>query len=681
MSHSEIYTNRLIKETSPYLLQHAHNPVDWYPWGEEALLAAREQDKPIIVSIGYSACHWCHVMEKESFESPEIAAIMNKFFINIKVDREERPDVDAIYMDSLQSMGLRGGWPLNVILMPDQKPFYGGTYFPQDKWRQILLGVARGFEEDRPRLQQSADGFAENLQVKDSAKYRLAFIEEANPTFSEEFLEGCMGLLMRDIDRKKGGMKRSPKFPMPSIWQYVASFLAFQPNQEIQQAFVYTLERMALGGIFDHLGGGWTRYSTDEDWKVPHFEKMLYDNGQLLHVYSLGYRLVAQNPLLKNQETLFKWAMQKTVRWLSQEMTAPTGGFYAALDADSEGVEGKFYTWTEEEIETILGEEAAWFSDFYDITDLGNWEKGMNILHAEENIDSAAWNRLLAAHQKLEVYRSNRVRPGLDDKIICGWNGLAIKGLVSVYKAIDDENALQLAIQNGKFIRDEMVVQKEAGQRALLHVAGKAIPAFLDDYAAVIDGFLALYEVTGDLTWLTDATQLAEYVLHHFYDQEEQLFFYTDDAAERLIARKKELFDNVIPSSNAQMAHVLWTLGEVMYRPDFKSVADKMIEKIKPLLAKDPQWLSHWAGLSVRVAHGLPVVVIVSDEPLAAAKPLFQQYLPHVFVLFSSGQETHPLLEGKKKLDNKTTFYLCENQTCTAPTTDVNEVLEQLFAR
>lgn len=681
MSHSEIYTNRLIKETSPYLLQHAHNPVDWFPWGEEALLAAKEQDKPIIVSIGYSACHWCHVMEKESFESPEVAAIMNKFFINIKVDREERPDVDAIYMDSLQSMGLRGGWPLNVILMPDQKPFYGGTYFPQDKWRQILLGVARGFEEDRSRLQQSADGFAENLQVKDSSKYRLAFIEEPNPTFSEEFIEGCIGLLMRDVDLKKGGMKRSPKFPMPSIWQYIASYLAFQPNQEVQQAFIYTLERMALGGIFDHLGGGWTRYSTDEDWKVPHFEKMLYDNGQLLHVYSLGYRLIAQNPLFKTQSTLFKWAMKKTVEWLSTEMTAPNGGFYAALDADSEGVEGKFYTWTEEEIESILGEEAAWFSDFYDITDTGNWEHGMNILHAEENIDALAWSRLLEAHRKLSIHRLNRVRPGLDDKILCGWNGLTIKGLVSVYKAIDDSNALALALQNGAFIQKEMTVRKENGQMALIHVAGKSLPAFLDDYAAVIDGFLSLYEVTGDLHWLTDATHLADYVLTHFYDTEEQLFFYTDEASERLIARKKELFDNVIPSSNAQMAHVLWTLGEVMYRPDLKAVAEKMIEKIKPLLAKDPQWLSHWTDLSVRVAHGLPVVVVASEEPLQVAKPLFQHYLPHIFVMHTTGKEIHPLLDGKKQWDAKTTFYVCENQTCTAPTTEIDDILEQLFSR
>lgn len=677
------YTNRLIHESSPYLKQHAHNPVDWYPWGAEAWERAKFEDKPVIVSIGYSACHWCHVMERESFESPELAAIMNKFFINIKVDREERPDVDSIYMDALHSMGLRGGWPLNVMLMPDGKPFYGGTYFPPEKWRQILLAIAQGFEHDREKLQSSADGFAENLQTSEAQKYRLAFVEEPNIQIEKAALEDIQRLLLRSVDFKKGGLSRSPKFPMPAVWSYLLQSQANHPNQESQDAIFTTLDRMALGGLFDHIAGGWTRYSTDEDWKVPHFEKMLYDNGQLLSVYAQGILLARQHPDRKPQERLYTWAIEQTVSWLKSEMQSPSGGLYAALDADSEGVEGKYYTWTEEELDEILDEDMAWFGDMYDITDQGNWEHGNNILHLEEYPSQSNWSRWMSILQKLKPIREQRIRPGLDDKILANWNGLAIKGLVDAYFATQNPLTKELALEVGECIRQHFLVnvQNESGEDALglTHVLGKNIIGFLDDYAAVMDAFLSLYKLTLDDTWILDALKLADYVVANFYDPSEQLFFFTDSQGEELIARKKELFDNVIPASNSMIAHAFWKLGELTDRTDLSQISQVMVSKMAPLIAKDPQWLAHWANLQVQMHHGLPVVVVDSSQPFQAIRPFVETFLPEV--LYLSADSHLPLAQGKKGVEGKTTYFLCQNQSCLAPTTSWEETLKSLQLR
>jgi len=674
------YTNRLSRETSPYLKQHAHNPVDWYPWGEEAWEKAKMEDKPVIVSIGYSACHWCHVMERESFESPEIAAVMNKFFVNIKVDREERPDIDAIYMDALHAMGLRGGWPLNVILMPDGKPFYGGTYFPAEKWRQILLAVAKGFEEERPKLQASANGFAENVQTSEAQKYRLAFVEDSSPKMEVDALRSVQELLLRSVDFERGGLRRSPKFPMPSVWLYLLTYQAWQANTQGRQALLTTLDRMALGGLFDHIAGGWTRYSTDEEWKVPHFEKMLYDNGQLLSVYAKGLVLAQQNQTLPKEATLYRWALDKTVAWLAQEMLSPQGGLYAALDADSEGIEGKYYTWTEEELEEKLGEEMAWFGDLYDITDEGNWEHGFNILHLEDYPATSTWDRWQNALDRLKPSRNLRIRPGLDDKILANWNGLALQGLVDTYHATGNDVAKQLALQVGECLVAHFLTpaQNEDGRAALalIHVLGKDIPGFLDDYATVMEGFLALYSIAWDDQWILKVLALADYTMANFYDAEEQLFFFTDSQGEVLIARKKEIFDNVIPSSNALMAHVLWKLGELADRSDLTQVAQIMMTKMTPLVMKDPQWLSHWADLQLQMQQGLPVVVIHSADLAEAIRPIKQNVIPTA--LFLSAHSNLPLAQGKVGEKDKTTYFVCQNQTCLAPTTSWHAVVQSL---
>ncbi len=429
---SHAKSNQLIHESSPYLLQHAYNPVNWYPWNEESLALAQKEDKPIIVSIGYSACHWCHVMERETFENEELAAMMNEYFINIKVDREERPDVDQIYMDAVQLMGISGGWPLNVFLSPDQKPFYGGTYFPPHSWRQILINVAGAFKENRQQLNESAEKFAQALRTSDLLKYDMGSDTSA---FDFKKLEHAYAKLAAKFDRNRGGMNKAPKFPMPAIWLFLLRYYHFTKDDTTLQQVNLTLNEMAKGGIYDQVGGGFARYSVDADWLVPHFEKMLYDNGQLLSLYSQAY-IITRNPL-------YKKVVYQTIDFLERELMNNEGGFYSALDADSEGEEGKFYVWHKNELESIFRESfSAGQSDhlleFYNITDSGNWEHGKNILHIkltasafakEKGIDETEFLRLQDEAEKLLlVERSSRERPGMDDKILTGWNDIALKG-------------------------------------------------------------------------------------------------------------------------------------------------------------------------------------------------------------------------------------------------------------
>ena len=449
-------SNRLVHETSPYLLQHAHNPVDWYPWGEEALTKARTENKPIIVSIGYSACHWCHVMERESFEKEQVAAVMNADFVCIKVDREERPDVDAIYMDAIHAMGARGGWPLNVFLMPNAKPFYGVTYLPAQNWVQLLGSVKNAFVNHHEELVKSAEGFTDNMLIKESDKYDLHVQTDTGLSSAQmrEDLDEMFEKIKGHFDTEKGGMDRAPKFPMPSIYKFLLRYYAVSNNEEALRHIELSLNRIALGGIYDHVGGGWARYSVDDEWFIPHFEKMLYDNGQLLSIYSEAYALTGKE--------LYKNRVEDTIGWLEREMTSTEGGFYSALDADSEGVEGKFYIWTETELKAVLGEDFEWFSELYNIRASGNWEHGYNHLHLTtfapqgKPRSSGWWVSPPASHwenqvfekgssyrnalQKLFKARESRVRPGLDDKILASWNGLMLKGLTDAYRVLGKRN-------------------------------------------------------------------------------------------------------------------------------------------------------------------------------------------------------------------------------------------------
>ncbi len=655
--------NRLQKETSPYLLQHAQNPVDWFAWGEEALQKAKTENKPILVSIGYSACHWCHVMEHECFEIEEVAEVMNQFFVNIKIDREERPDIDAIYMDAVQAMGVQGGWPLNVFLMPDGKPFYGGTYFPKENWIQLLKSVNNGFVNHQAELQQSAEGFTENMLFKESDKYGLVF---ENQVFTAEDLDKMYQKIAQTFDEVWGGFERSPKFPMPSIWQFLMRYAHLKTDEKAVNHLKLTLNKMAIGGIYDQLGGAFARYSVDGEWFCPHFEKMLYDNGQLVSLYSEAYTFTG--------EELFKETVYETIAWLKREMTNPAGGFYSALDADSEGVEGKFYVWTKAEIDEILGEASEEFCKIYQVTELGNWEHGVNILWKNEAILNA--NQQDNIH-KLLAKRAKRIRPGLDDKILCSWNGLMLKGLVDAYRAFGEPEFLELALQNAYFIKNEFL-RGEVLSHSYKNGETK-IQGFLEDYATVIDAYLNLYQATFDENWLHLAEKLSLYVCQNFWDEDDQLFFFTDKNAEHLIVRKKEIFDNVIPASNSMMARNLYTLGLILEREDFTELATLMLAKMKVLLIKNVDYLTNWACLATQMVNPTAEIALVGKDILKFRKEIDTRYYPNKILTGTEKESQLPLLENRTAKPDETLIFVCYHKTCQLPVKSVGEAFLQIL--
>ncbi|MVM33662.1 DUF255 domain-containing protein [Spirosoma sp. HMF4905] len=681
--------NQLQYETSPYLLQHANNPVDWYPWGEEALTKAVAEDKPILVSIGYSACHWCHVMERESFEKEDVAWLMNENFVCIKVDREERPDVDSIYMDAVQAMGVQGGWPLNVFLMPDAKPFYGLTYLPKKNWVNLLDSVRSAFDEHRQDLVQSAEGFARELNLTDAERYGLT---QNDPLFAPETVEVLYRKVAVKTDDEKGGMRRAPKFPMPSVWRFLLRYYdatgndAETSDRTLHQVKL-TLDRMALGGIYDQLGGGFARYSTDGDWFAPHFEKMLYDNGQLLTLYAEAYSLT--------KSPLYKHVVYQTIGFAQRELLSPEGGFYSALDADSEGVEGKFYTFTTPELREILGADYDWFAELYSLTDAGNWEHGRNILHRTESDEAFAermgWSladlnvRLDATHIRLLQVRNERIRPGLDDKILCSWNGLMLKGLATAYRVFGEPEFLTLALRLAYFLLKKM---RDARSGRLWHTykLGRARQAgFLDDYAAVIDGFLALYQATFTESWLTEADQLTKYVLANFSDASvdeltgpEPLFFFTDKNGEELIARRKELFDNVIPSSNSMMAENLYLLSLLLDRPDYAERADQMLGRMQPLVQQNADYLTNWAAQFALRSRPTAEIAIVGPDADQFRAELDAEFYPNKVLSGTTDKSELPLLEQRGLVNGQTAIYVCYNRACQLPVTSVQEVWQIL---
>ena len=673
--------NQLQYETSPYLLQHAENPVDWYPWGDEALTKAITEDKPILVSIGYSACHWCHVMEHESFEKEDVAGVMNEQFVCIKVDREERPDVDAIYMDAVQAMGVQGGWPLNVFLMPDAKPFYGVTYLPKKNWVNLLDSIRSAFDEHRQDLVQSAEGFARELNLTDAERYGLT---PNDPLFSAEMLDVLYRKVAVKADDEKGGMRRAPKFPMPSIWRFLLRHYDVTGNESTLHQVRITLDRMALGGIYDQLGGGFARYSTDADWFAPHFEKMLYDNGQLLTLYAEAYSLT--------KSPLYKHVVYQTIGFAQRELLSPEGGFYSALDADSEGVEGKFYTFTTPELQEILDDDYGWFAELYNLTDAGNWEHGRNILHRTESDESFAervgWSladlnvRLDATHARLLQVRNERIRPGLDDKILCSWNGLMLKGLAMAYRVFGEPEFLTLALRLAFFLLKKMQDSRNSGRLWHTYKLGRARQTgFLDDYAAVIDGLLALYQATFTESWLTEADQLMQYVLLNFADGNadesgisDPFFFFTDKNSEELIARKKELFDNVIPASNSMMAENLYTLSLLLERVDYAERADQMLGRIQPLVQQNADYLTNWATQFALRARPTAEIAIVGPDAEQFRSELDAEFYPNKVLCGTSDKSGLPLLQQRGPINGQTAVYVCYNRACQLPITSVAEV-------
>ncbi|MBW8049968.1 MAG: thioredoxin domain-containing protein [Cytophagales bacterium] len=673
--HQDRKPNKLIDQTSPYLLQHAYNPVNWYPWGKEALNKAKQEDKPIIVSIGYSACHWCHVMERESFENEEIAQIMNEHFVCIKVDREERPDVDQIYMDAVHSMGQRGGWPLNVFLTSDALPFYGGTYFPPQNWSKVLLNIAQMYDKNRDKLVSSAKQITEALNSSDIEKYNLIY---SDSDYAKEELISFYSIFEKGYDKKNGGFKGAPKFPMPNIYLFLLRYYQIIKLQPVLEHVKFTLDKMALGGIYDQVGGGFARYSTDEVWFAPHFEKMLYDNAQLVSLYAEVYNITKTD--------LYKNVIYETLEFIEREMLDKEGGFYSALDADSEGEEGKYYVWSQSEIEELLKQDATLFIEYYNVDPKGNWEHDKNILFIKEadtvfakkhDIKLAELQKKVSDWKKtLLNQRIKRIPPGLDDKILTSWNGLMLKGYIDAYRSFDDEKFLTIALKNAEFLKNKM---SKGNKLFHSYKNGKAtIDGYLEDYAFVIDAYIALYQATFDETWLKEAKDLADYVIAHFYDEKEGFFFFTADNSEKLIARKKELFDNVIPASNSQMAINLYFLGLLYDNKRYSEVSQKMLAKMKKLITTQPRFLSNWACLYTYQLSPTAEIVIIGKDYIDFRKKFDDHYFPNMLLMGAKSKSNLPLFENRTTVDGKTTIYVCYDKTCKLPVTNVEEAIKQL---
>lgn len=658
--------NRLIQSTSPYLLQHAYNPVDWFEWGVEALAKAQKENKPILVSIGYSSCHWCHVMERESFEADDIAQIMNEHFICIKVDREERPDIDQIYMEAVQAMGMNGGWPLNVFLTPDQKPFYGGTYFPAKKWAQLLIQLHRTFEQKRSEINTSAHELSQHIQLSDLQR----FSKNSEATFEIGDLDSMFIILEGRFDNTWGGIEKAPKFIMPTIWQFLLRYYHLTKNQRALEMVSLTLTKMSQGGIYDQLGGGFSRYSVDGEWFAPHFEKMLYDNAQLLSLYSETYSIT------KNK--LFKNIVYETVGWLQREMTNPEGGFYSALDADSEGIEGKFYSWTYPELEAVLQKDTNQVAAYYNATPNGNWEHRRNILFISESSDAsvASGDFINSKKKQLLATRSARIQPGLDDKILTGWNAMTIKGLVDAYNYVGEKRFLEMALSAMDFLEKNLITNEHI-YRAFKNKRSET-KGFLEDYAFVIQAYYSLYQSTFNEKFIRQAEWWMDYTLSHFFDEAEGFFYFTDNDAEKLIARKKEVFDNVIPSSNSVMAQNLFHLGIVLDRDDWKSLAVKMVSTLSTVIKAEPGYTSNWGILMSVMSAGTSEIAIIGTEAEAVRKNLSQHFLPFSSVMGSVSSSQLPLLKGRISVNDQTTLYVCRDKSCQLPVHSVEAALSQL---
>ncbi|MHA7128079.1 thioredoxin domain-containing protein [Algoriphagus namhaensis] len=669
--------NRLIHSQSPYLLQHAQNPVDWYPWGEEALARAKKENKPILVSIGYSACHWCHVMEHESFEDESTADLMNENFICIKIDREERPDLDNIYMDAVQAMGLQGGWPLNVFLMPNQKPFYGGTYFPNAKWKGLLSNIADAFAKHEDQLAESAEQFSASLGRRETEKYGIKSGErELDPDeLTEIYLK-----LSAQFDPEWGGMNRIPKFPMPAIWNFTLNYGILSRSAKVKNQVYHTLTKIASGGIYDQLRGGFARYSVDGEWFAPHFEKMGYDNGQLLEVYARAFQ--------ESGDPFFKEKIEETIGWISAEMLEEKGGFHSAQDADSEGEEGKFYTWTYAELKQLLGEDLSWFAKLYTLKPEGNWENGVNILFQTETYASIAEElgvdldsfliKLRKTKSKLLQARNQRIFPGKDDKILSGWNGWLSVGLLQSYHATGNETALELAKNNLRFIQNQMIHE---GELFRSYKNGKHYTsAFLEDYAAVIKAVISLFQISGEKNWILQAKELTQYSLKEFFDEEDGFFYFNNPKAEKLIANKKELFDNVIPASNSIMAENLHKLGLLLYENEWSELSKKMLSAMQELIVKEPGFLCNWANVYLMSLVPTAEIVIVGKGAGKLAAELLQSSQPNYVLAWSETvtDELPCFAHKTPDSDGNALIYVCFDRACQRPVQGVKEALELL---
>ncbi len=685
-------TNRLINETSPYLLQHAHNPVDWYPWGEEALQRAKKENKPILISIGYSSCHWCHVMEKESFENEETAALMNDHFVSIKIDREERPDLDHIYMDAVQAMTGSGGWPLNVFLTPEARPFYGGTYFPpvrafnRSSWKEVLLAVSKAFNEKRHEIDAQAENLTSYLLQSNSIERPPK--DDTDNIFLPEKIEEAFRNLMRAADKEEGGFGTAPKFPQTFSIQFLLRYHYANDEQDALNQACLSLDKMIDGGIYDQIGGGLARYSTDAEWLVPHFEKMLYDNALFVSVLAEAYQLT--------RNARYKAVIDETVEFIKRELMNEGCGFYSALDADSDGEEGKFYVWSYQQVQELLNSEAEVFCEFFDITRSGNWpgetsqspheplatrrnilriKKSIELFAAEKNISRHELERIIKNGKSvLLAERNKRVRPGLDDKIILGWNALMNTACSKAFAATQEHQYRQLAIANMEFLLENFKNKQEK----YFHHGWKNNEvknvAFLDDYAFLIQALLHLQEITGDADWLWEARRITEYVMDHFLEEESNFFFFTDIVQKDVILRKKEVYDGATPSGNATMAYNAYQLSILFDIAAWRKIAENTITSLGNSIIRYPTSFGIWANLLMEMIFGTEEISVVGKNSTSLAEQILGEYFPHkVFMMSSEGDKNLPLLAGKSS-NAAPLIYLCRAYSCLKPISTLGEL-------
>jgi uncharacterized protein YyaL (SSP411 family) len=702
------HTNRLINETSPYLLQHAHNPVDWYPWSEEAFQKAQQEDKPVLLSVGYSACHWCHVMERESFENEEIAAMMNQHFVSIKVDREERPDIDAIYMQAVQALTHQGGWPMTIFLTPDGRPFYGGTYFPPNDrqygrqtmpgFPRVLLSIANAYQAHRQEVEEQASQLADYLNERSGTPLRSQKISPIG-SLPLDMFNMASSSLASDFDATHGGFGSAPKFPNTMALEFllrvhlhrlkgemnpVSASTAPSPELEIVET---TLHHMANGGIYDQLGGGFHRYSVDGEWLVPHFEKMLYDNALLSRLYLHTY-LVTDDPF-------YSRIAEEALNYVMREMTSPEGGFYSTQDADSEGEEGKFFIWAYDEIRSILpAEDAPIFMSYYGVSEGGNFE-GKNILHVAQDAQRVADDARVSLEEVQQMLkrdrellfhvREQRVKPGRDEKILTSWNGLMLRSFAEAARYLDRPDYLQVAVNNANFLLSRL---RQDGRLLRTYKDGRArLNGYLEDYAFLADGLLALYEASFDVRWFTEARILMERAIALFADEQNGGFFDTGSDHEALISRPKDVMDNATPAGNSVAADVLLRLAAFTGESAYRKRADDYLQPLAELVVQHPQAFGHVIGALDFAISPAKEIAIIGNPHDADTRTLLEvpneRYLPNSVLACAapddrSAQQAIALLADRPAKEGKATAYVCQNFACQAPVTTAEALTRAL---
>ena len=676
---SHPYTNALVTETSPYLLQHAHNPVDWNPWNETVLAKAKKEKKLLLISIGYAACHWCHVMEKESFEDSIVAAIMNQHFINIKVDREERPDVDQVYINAVQLMTGSAGWPLNVITLPDGRPIWGGTYFQKDAWMNSIEQIQELYETEPNKLEEYASRLQQGIASMD-----LVNLNEDDDIIKSFSVEEALTTWKDSFDPEYGGYKRAPKFMMPNNVAYLLRQAVQKNDTSLLNHVTKTLDKMAYGGLYDAVGGGFSRYSVDERWHVPHFEKMLYDNAQLVSLYSKAYKVT------KNK--LYKDVVTETLQFIAEEMTTPLGAFYSSLDADStneagELQEGAFYTYTEEELKKVLGDDFPIFKAYYNVNDFGLWEEDNSYVLIRTKDDATIAEQFSISAETLtqkkttwratlKTYRNKRSRPRLDNKSLTSWNALMIQGYVDAYKAFQDEAYLSAALKSAQFIATQQL--KEDGALYHTYKDGKSsINGYLEDYATLIEAYIAVYEVTMDETWLQHCKLMADYSMAHFLNPESKMFYFTSDEDTALVSRTIEYRDNVIPASNSIMAKNLFKLSHYFEAPQYSEVSDQMLKNVLPEVTKYPSGFSNWLDLLANHQFKFYEIVVSGNDAASKLNDIASNYIPNAIIAGATAKSNSYLLQGRFQ-NNQTLIYVCVNNACRLPVAKVEDAMQNV---